>query len=75
MSEKTIGDVINAESSDTKNKPQKEYRKEMKKASQDLRFMQDCESVMGDFSQADEEVFAKSGTTGGILAKAIRTKE
>ncbi len=50
------------ESPERKNEPQKGYREEMKKASQDLRFMQDCNDVMKHFSQADEEVLAKPGT-------------
>lgn len=51
----------NTESVNKKKEPQG-YREEMKKASQDLRFMQDCKDAMEHFSQADEEVFAKPMT-------------
>jgi hypothetical protein len=52
----------NTESAETKNESKNGYRGEMKKASQDLHFMQDCKDVMEHFSQADEEVFAKPET-------------
>jgi hypothetical protein len=47
-------DRENTESPEMKKEPPTGYREEMKKASQDLRFMQDCKDVMEDFSQADE---------------------
>lgn len=52
----------NTESPEMENEPPKGYREEMKKASQDLCFMQDCKDAMEHFSQADEEVFTKPGT-------------
>jgi hypothetical protein len=63
-------DRENTESPEMKNKPQKEYREEMKKASQDLRFKQNCKDVIEHFSQADEEVFAPNANVAQTPIKA-----